>query len=356
MTPALATVAALFRPLGTVNLPVLGDRAPWTHGPAMVLREYGLLPPLHTLLGALAAKYWALRGGGGCSDWWSCVAAPAARLLCGSGADPRGVRVYGPFLVTARGVYIDATTALLRVHGGDGDCLDRYLEAASLIQEAAAALLPARRARLRRQAAEKLQGCIAEAERVAWVAEHVGLQPLSKTAAHGLLYSMAKADYYALAEGTPAVAVTATCPGQASDGEHLGLARVGPRGSIHVLAIHRLTAEPQGGGSQAPLVVTSPAPMNPGASACEQAIHPLGAKTTTIIVKSYSISASSGYTKHLPAPAYTPGTVLPTGGHSLVDTLAPAQPATTPETIKTHAQLLHRLHAETAPEEHTATP
>ncbi len=341
----MALAAALLRPLGTVNLPVLGDRAPWTHGPAMVLREYGLLPPLHTLLGALAAKYWALRGGGGCSGWRSCVAEPAARLLCGSDADPHGVRIYGPFLVTARNVYIDATAALIPIHGEKGDCLDRYLEAARLIREAAQALLPAKRAQLHRRARELLSGCTIGAERVAWAAEHVGLQPRTKTAAHGLLYSMAKADYYALAEGAPAVAVTATCP-QATETrrEDLGLATVGPRSSLHTLAIHRAEAQPQEGDPGAPpLLVTSPAPLSPAAAGCEHAVHPLGARTTTILVKSYSTGPARGYTKHLPAPAYTPGTVLPAGS-SLADTLAPAQPATTPETIKIHAQLLHQLH------------
>ncbi len=321
----MGAVAALFEPLGLARLPALGDRSPWTHGPAVVLRDARLLPPLTSLVGALASQWWRSRGGGSCGSWCVCVLEPASRLLCGDRG--RLEALYGPFLVTPRGVYVDASRGLLRVldSGGKQDsCLDKYLELARHARRAAGSLLPGDRVRENTEAKKILDemrsnGCLVGAEELLASMTRVGLNPGTKTVGYGLLYSQVQADYHGAAarlagRDAPraAVALTAHC---SNEGETLeALVEVGPQGTPYRLTTHPVDTGTSHVAHLEPLwLATSPTPLRCTAEArCLNPLHPL-APPLTPVAWSYTRTGSRGeplgYVKEAMMLGLAPGTL-----------------------------------------------
>ena len=338
----MAPVAALMLPLGVSAVPVLGDRSPWTHGPAAVLRDARLLPPLTSIAGALAAHWWRLRGSGGgvCSDWRSCVLKPVSRLLCG---DEQGLRgLYGPFLVAPAGVYVDASAALLRAvdRSGGTRCLERYLELARLLEDAAGRLMPGKRFEASREAARLLEemtgeGCLVPAEKLVRTHTHVALDHASRTVGYGLLYSQAYADYWTLAAGAEAgrvyVAAVAECGNQPEPGPG-GLMQLGPRGSPYSLTLQAVDGAAgagdwpgRGAGCGWRWIATSPAPIcRTGELDRLAPRHPL-APRLTLVARSYTATAGGRrYVKDAPWPSLAPGTLLRCPAPRLLAPLAAA--------------------------------
>ncbi|NPA05305.1 MAG: hypothetical protein GXO09_04355 [Crenarchaeota archaeon] len=190
---------------GHIRLHGAGDRLPRSPGPGAIPSEEPLLPRLETLLGALAAAWWARNPGGGCIDWVSCVLKPASGMLCYGCLE----YVAAPLLVARLAgdenrvkVYIDVAAGLL-----DADYLDDYVEAARLLGLAGEVLdshqrvLEAYKEYVERveEAAEikkKLWGRgLIPAARVLRRVTHISIGYGRRAVEHGLIYSLPWIDY-----------------------------------------------------------------------------------------------------------------------------------------------------------------
>lgn len=295
------------KPLSGLRLHGAGDRSARTPGPGAIPGEEPLLPRVETLLGLLAGTRWRLEGRGwSCTDWWSCVMNKAEEMLC------RGELEYvtGPFLVTrtetGTRVYVNAATALLELSG-----LSDYLYAAMLLAKEARAYTPGERMRLRRQAAEVLRKLREEeklvpSDAVAQRLTGIALDPSTRTTRHGLIYSQARVDYAALGKD-PEVILVARCASEPVVLDRVPAA-LRPRSAPVMIRAEPVTLPCLG--SDAPALVLSPSPLDPGEAGSLVAVHPWPPRPPLEqLAKAYQPEPWR-HEKTGPAPALWPGTII----------------------------------------------
>ena len=329
----MAAVAAVLSPLSGFRLFGAGERTARAPAPGAVPREEPLLPRLETLLGALAARYWLGVGGGCCGQWGGCVAGPALELLIGGAG---GVCAVSPPLLTTRvyiegegwetRIYVDASTWLLRVDNIDS--LERYVEAAGLLLRARRELLPGHKLKAEQQAKDIIERLVENADLVpAWAVSrrltHIALQRDTKTAEHGLLYSLPRVSYntlYTTPRGrkimltTPRLVLLAACT-SGTPASLDTLLTVGPRGGparLQTLGANEETAHTLLDAPEEPPAEAIVASLQPARSHCREAAHPGLPVPIELHAAAYRERPGTAEPPDTtpPHPALRPGTVL----------------------------------------------
>ena len=346
------TILVAFRPLGSLHLYGAGLRAAFSRGPGAIPREEPLLPRLETLLGILAAAVYtsSASGGGGldCSSaakkgWEEVV---LRRVLEALGLAGNGEETYivGPLLhVTYRSggedhsaVYINASSGLLATSmcGQSEDCcIGKWVELAKELKKAKAKAVPREiveeEAKAKKEWSSVKDKCFVNAEKIATRRVGVSLSPASKTAEHGLIYSLPEIDYAAAARADASavstrivIAFIASRGGGGAPSLPAMVPRVGPRGPPARLEIQEVPDPPTSTAQKEYAIAVTNTPL---ALVEQQGATPLPhpsppAPPLEQHTRSYATALCGVPLKDPPAPSLWPGTVIklpPDRAHSL---------------------------------------